>query len=206
MSEQRSRVKRGSPSKVYFRSTVRDAISDLLRDFENRCAYSMQHVKHLGGSGGLHVEHFDPNLKKEHVQTYENLFPVSQPCNSAKGKKWPTEEEQKSGLRFLNCCQEIDYGEQILEDPETHQLVAVTPAASFHLRHCGLKGGISGEYFRKAREERARLWKLLGEYGVTPENAESFEPPEAIVKSMAELVRKMIPLIPYSRSTSETIV
>jgi hypothetical protein len=191
----KGRVERGLPSKAYYRTTVREAISDLVRDFENRCAYSMQHADWLGGLGGLHVEHFNPNLKSAEIQDYFNLFPVSHTCNTVKGKKWPTKEELADGLRFLNCCEEVDYGEQIFEDPISHELVGTTPAAKFHLRHCGLKGGRTGAYFRDQREKRSQLWKTLEGYGVTPTNVETIHVADPAVQSLIALVKGMIPPI-----------
>jgi hypothetical protein len=196
MSEQQQmRVRRGQPTKTYYRTTVRDAIDDLVRDFNGRCAYSMQHGNRLGGLGGLHVEHFNPNLKKEEIQAYENLFPVSHTCNTVKGKKWPSDEELRAGLRFLNCCEEIDYGEHIVENATSHELVPTSPAASFHLRWCGLKGGKTGEYFRTQRQERTKLWQILETYGVTPENADFVQVPDALVQAMINVAQELIPPI-----------
>jgi len=86
----------------------------------------MQHQSH---SGPLEVDHFDPRRKNDLTQDYENLFPASRHCNGKKADTWPTRSELAVGCRFLNPCQEMDYGEQIFEAPESHELVGVTPAA-----------------------------------------------------------------------------
>jgi hypothetical protein len=195
-----ARIKRGPPSKAYYKTTVRDALPDLLRDFAGRCAYSMVHYQHLGGFGPLNVEHFDPRQKQERIQNYDNLFPVSSPCNCAKGSKWPNEEEANRGLRFLNCCEELDYGGQIFEDPRTHELVGTTTAARFHLRYCGLKGGVAGEFLKDRRKERTKIWATLANYGITPENAEQSTHADEFVAMMVSIALKLIPPIPAPMS------
>lgn len=135
-SSKKPRVKRGRPPKKPIkRSKYASCLPELLRDFADRCAYSMQHRER---AGKLEVDHFDPRLKKELIQAYENLFPASRHCNGKKSNHWPTKEELAAGCRFLNPCEEPDYGEQIFEDAHTHMLVGTTPAARWHIRMCGL--------------------------------------------------------------------
>ncbi len=117
-SSRRIRVERGQPPKKPIkRHKYRDALPELLRDFEERCAYSMQHQSR---SGPLKVDHFDPRKKEDFLQDYDNLFPVSRYCNGKKSDRWPTKGERTAGCRFLNPCKEIDYGVQIFEDPSSH--------------------------------------------------------------------------------------
>ena len=125
------------------------ALPELMRDFDGRCAYSMQHNKRCGQ---LEVDHFDPRRKKDLIQDYNNLFPASRHCNRKKSNTWPTREELVAGCRFLNPCEEVDYGEQIFEDLDTHRLVGTTPAAIWHIRVCGLNADHL-VYERRRREE-----------------------------------------------------
>jgi len=59
-------------------------------------------------------------------------------CNGKKSNTWPSKAELAAGCRFLNPCEEMDYGEQIFEDPLTNRLVGITPAAIWHIRICAL--------------------------------------------------------------------
>jgi hypothetical protein len=127
-----------------------------MRDFEGRCAYSMQHHSR---SGKLEVDHFDPRRKKDLIQSYDNLFPASRHCNGKKSDTWPTKAEFAAGCRFLNPCEEMDYGEQIFEVPGTHRLVGTTPAAVWHIRVCGLNADHLVNERRKRAEYRATLNK-----------------------------------------------
>jgi len=125
-----------------------------MRDFSGRCAYSMQHHSR---SGPLEVDHFDPRRKKDLMQDYGNLFPASRYCNGKKSDNWPTKTESAAGCRFLNPCQEVDYGEQIFEDPLSHQVVGVTRAARWHIRMCGL----NADHLIDERRRRAAHWQTL---------------------------------------------
>jgi len=130
------RIKRGpAPSRRIKRGKERAiALKSLRRDFKDRCAYSMQHALRLGGLKCLEVEHFDPRLKKKLFQDYGNLLLASRHCNGAKREVWPKRRDQDAGLRFLNPCVEADYGVQIFEDPDTHEIYGTTPAARWHIR------------------------------------------------------------------------
>ena len=54
-------------------------------------------------------------------------------CNHHKHDWWPSPQEQKADVRFLNCCHEIDYGEQLFED-EKGAIIPRGPAATYHQR------------------------------------------------------------------------
>jgi hypothetical protein len=132
---------------------------ELMRDFQGRCAYSMQHRER---AGELEVDHFDPRRRNDLIQKYENLFLASRHCNCKKGDNWPLRAEQAAGCRFLNPCEEMDYGEHIFENPVTHRLVGVTPAARWHIRICGL----NADHLVHERTKRAEYWDLLKNTGV----------------------------------------
>src|SRR6266567_1902077 len=152
-SSARMRIKRGPPpAKPIKRRRYRDALPRLMEDFCGRCAYSMQHHER---AGPMEVDHFDPRRKNDLIQRYENLFLASRHCNGKKSNHWPNKVEKASGCRFLNPCEEVDYGEQILEEPGSHRLVGVTPAARWHIRMCGL----NALHLVYERAKRAECWK-----------------------------------------------
>ncbi len=154
-SSKKLRIKRGPPPrKPIKRHHHRDALPELLPDFEDRCAYSMQHQTR---SGPLEVDHFDPRQKKDLIQRFENLFPASRHCNGKKSDTWPTKAELAAGCRFLNPCKEMDYGEQIFEHPRTHELVGVTTAARWHIRVCGL----NADHLVQERRRRTEHWQAI---------------------------------------------
>ena len=160
-----------------------------MRDFDGRCAYSMQHHTRCGT---LEVDHFDPRKKKNLIQDYNNLFPASRHCNGKKWMYWPNHEESAMGCRFLNPCEEMDYGEQIFEDPITHNLVGVTPAAVWHIRTCAL----NSPHLVEERRKRAKHWRTI-------ENAFVFLKSNAPVDTVLEVatrfreeVELMVPKIP----------
>ncbi len=156
MSSSKSRrVTRGPPPrKPIKRRNPASCLPELMRDFEQRCAYSMQHYLR---AGKLEVDHFNPKYKNDFIQDYNNLFPASRHCNRKKWDSWPTNAEVKAGCRFLNPCEEVDYGEQIFEDPVTHRLVGTTTAAKWHIRICGL----NADHLVHERKRRTELLTKL---------------------------------------------
>jgi len=105
----------------------------------------------------MDVDHFNPNKKKDKIQEYSNLFLATRHCNGAKRDRWPSNKERKAGLRFLNCCEESDYGSHIFEDPDTHRLVGITTEGKFHILNCDL----NAPHLVDERSERAHLWEIL---------------------------------------------
>ena len=184
----RGRVKRGPPPKKPIkRHNYADCLPELMRDFEGRCAYSMQHHER---AGKLEVDHFDPRKKKHLIQAYENLFPASRHCNGKKSNHWPTREELAAGCRFLNPCEEVDYGDQVFEDPRSHLLVGATPAARWHIRMCGL----NADHLVLERSKRTQFWDLLKRKTVhqIKESGDLIE----LIQCIRGEVQKMIPEIP----------
>jgi hypothetical protein len=187
-SSKRRRVKRGPPPKKQLkRRNYRDALPELMRDFGGRCAYSMQHYLRCGL---LEVDHFDPRLKNEVIQDYGNLFPASRHCNGKKSDTWPTREDLGAGCRFLNPCEEVDYGEQIFEDPDTHRLVGVTPAAIWHIRICGL----NADHLVHERRRRAAHWAEIKRTAILVKG--EHQKVGTLIKNYREEVELMIPEIP----------
>lgn len=158
-----------------------------MRDFGGRCAYSMQHSSR---AGKLEVDHFDPRRKKDLIQEYRNLFPASRHCNGKKSDTWPNKAEAAAGCRFLNPCEEMDYGEQIFEDVATHRLVGTTPAAVWHIRMCGL----NADHLVDERRRRARHWKTIRAKVVHQRRGERERVAE-LIRNYREEVELMIPEI-----------
>jgi len=154
-----SRIARGpAPRKRLTRRNYRKvALEPLRRDFEDRCAYSCQHLSRAGGLKCMEIDHFDPRKKDRFIQEYENLFLATRHCNGAKSKFWPSGAEQALGLRYLNPCREQDYGVHIFEDSQTHLLVGITPAGKYHIRMCDL----NADHFAAERRDRAEIWEML---------------------------------------------
>lgn len=158
----KGRIQRGPPpKKVLTDSNYRKyALEPLERDFENRCAYSMQHKRLAGGSDiSMEIDHFDPTIKGRDRHQYSNLFLAVRHCNNRKLDWWPSPEERRMGLRFLNCCLEQDYGEHIFENPDTHRVFGVTPAGKYHVRILDL----NAPHFVEERRTRTEYRKLLFE-------------------------------------------
>ena len=162
LSSTKGRIQRGPPpKKVLTDSNLRKyGLPALERDFDNRCAYSMQHRSRAGGSGMLmEVDNFDPTIKGRDRHRYDNLFLASRYCNGKKHGNWPSQEQQALGIRFLNCCQEQDYGKHIFEDPTTHHVLGVTPEGRYHVRMLDL----NAPHLVAERRDRAEYHKLLFE-------------------------------------------
>ena len=186
-NSKKARIKRGPPPKKPIkRRNYRDALPELLRDFQSRCAYSMQHQSR---SGRLEVDHFDPRRKKDLIQSYANLFPASRHCNGKKSDKWPCKGERATGCRFLNPCEEMDYGEQIFEDPTTHELVGMTTAARWHIRVCGL----NADHLTQERRRRAKHWRTI-KGAIIKVKGDQYQVSE-LATSFREEVELMIPEI-----------
>ena len=180
------------PPKPIKRSKYRNAIKFLTVDFQDRCAYSMQHTER---AGKLEVDHFDPRLKKNLIQPFDNLLPASRHCNGIKSNTWPNREEQKAGCRFLHPGKETDYGVHIFEDAKTHRLIGVTPAGRWHIVMCGL----NAPPLIKEREKRSRYHRQLEQKPIQAK-AKAKTKPDALVhviKSMRSEVDLMIPPIKF---------
>lgn len=148
-------------------------------------------MQHTTRAGKLEVDHFDPRQKNDLIQRIENLFPASRHCNGKKSNKWPNKEELLAGCRFLNPCQEMDYGSQIFEDPATHLLVGSTPAARWHIRMCGL----NADQLVHERRKRSECLRTLRQRLVLRSRGLHHQVLDVIEK-LKEQVALMIPEIP----------
>ena len=131
-------VRKQKPPRYWY--AHRKYLKYLLLDFGGRCAYSCQHMDRAGGVGAMDIDHFDPHLRPPKRNTYANLMLATRHCNGKKGKR-PTKAERRAGLRFLNPCEETDYGVHIFEDPDTFELWGATPEGRYHVRVLDLNAG-----------------------------------------------------------------
>ena len=185
-----SRVQRKVQERFFTKSNYRQAWPYLMEDFEERCAYSMQHISHASGPKNMQVDHFNPRRKKDDVQKYSNLFLSTSHCNNSKSNQWTTNKERAKGIRFLNCCKEFDYGVHIFEDPDTHEVVGITSAGKYHVDACDL----NADHFTKERKKRAEIWETLEQRQIT---LKGNQPLPIELRLLKEVAGQMIPKIPY---------
>lgn len=77
----------------------------LRRDFDFRCAYCQRHEFFFGGGEAGEIDHFRPrHLFPDLLTTYSNLYRSCRKCNGVKGGTWPSADQTKHGLRFLDPC------------------------------------------------------------------------------------------------------
>lgn len=172
----------------FTKHNIREAFPYLIQDFESRCAYSMQHVDTIGDSL-MHIDHFDPRLKKRYKQPYSNLNLASGYCNLSKLTHWPKPREIALGVRFLNPCVEQDYGVHIFEDPISHELQGITPAGIYQILMCDL----NARHFVLERHERSVLRSLLTGPGRIKSN---FTPAARAISELRTQFERKIPPIP----------
>src|SRR5579871_1008119 len=84
----------------------------LRQDFQYRCAYCLLHEYFLGGEAGCCIDHHRPMhgqyARLDLFADYNNLYWCCRECNENKGDAWPSPEDYKAGLRFLDPCQPQD--------------------------------------------------------------------------------------------------
>ncbi|MBU6402482.1 MAG: HNH endonuclease [Verrucomicrobia bacterium] len=162
-----------------------------MRDFEGRCAYSLQHVNRVGVRL-IEVDHFNPKLRGLERNNYSNLFPSTRHCNASKRDTWPEPHFARLGARFLNPTKEQDYGVHIFEDRTSARLVGITPAGKYHIRCCDL----NAPHLILERAERARLRRLLNDYPVTAKLALQIVNEGEMLDASALLRRVLETMIP----------
>lgn len=152
----------------------------------------MLHKDMAGGETAIDVDHFDPRLKSRYLQSYSNLFPATRHCNGKKQNAWPSKEMEASGIRFLDCTKEHDYGMHILEDPATHRVFGITPAGRYHVRVLDLNAAV----FIKHRKMRADLHTIMTQTPLEIKE-KAFDRLRAAIQLAKGLQELAIPLIPY---------
>lgn len=149
-------------------------------------------MRYLPFKSEIHVDHFDPTHKDDKYQQYTNLFPADARCNLTKSDQWPTEEERAQGIRFLNCCEEVDYGECIFEEPETGKLVGTTVAARYHIEALLLNCYELCQF----RRERTRIARVIDSADRANIGALSDPHASAAVEELRRGLEQKIPFIP----------
>src|SRR5262249_35577920 len=119
----------------------------------------------------------------------------------SKGQTWPNKAQQRLGVRLLNPCREVDYGEHIFEDPKTHELVGVTPPGRYHIIVCDLNAA----HLVRERRDRAKIKALLDKTPVTLVGTVQFDLGSGVagisalkqaIEALREELSYMIPPIP----------
>lgn len=153
-------VRKYDSAEIFADSELRHrALDQLLDDFDDRCAYSMVHVATISRHD-MEVDHHNPTLTKRKRNVYKNLYPSCSICNNHKRARWPDKAQQRKGLRFLDPCREMDYNEQLFEDPVTGELLPTTRQAVYHLENCNLNYAWLKEQRRKRNAHMAVLQYL----------------------------------------------
>ena len=186
------RVKRGPGPRQKLRAhNYRSrALPFLLKDFQERCAYSMQHSSRVGVKT-MEVDHFNPTLPNRLSHRYTNLFLATRHCNGAKGKNWPNRSQMEKGIRFLDCCQEQDYGVHIFENAENHRVYGVSPAGRYQVHICDL----NAPHFIRERRQRAELNKILTSSPAIIRNLGKALELVNLLRLLKEIGQQMIPPI-----------
>jgi HNH endonuclease len=186
------RIKRGSgPPGKLTDDNVRDrALSHLLRDFDERCAYSMRHKENNGGLRQMEIDHFDPTLRRAERNAYTNLMLATRHCNLMKTSTWSKPVlEEANPVRLLNPCAEQDYGKHLFENPVTHELVAVSENGNLQIDVMDL----NHPTFVKERAERAEYYSKRQSPALI---TGSFSEVLSILEMADAVFGRCIPLIP----------
>lgn len=190
---------KSSPREAYPKSAYRSkAFPYLCKDFEDRCAYSLVHIKSMAKMV-MEVDHFDPRIKQKSKQPYSNLVIAYRPCNNHKRAIWPVKSQRELGVRYLNPRQDIDYGVHIFEDPDTNKLFGVTPAGKWHVE----KLALNDDYLVEQRRLRSRWEKLIAAENNKVFVAEVGQEPSALsaLKEVQEQYAYGIPKLPLREKT-----
>ena len=148
----------------------------------------------------MEVDHFNPELPTRERNQYKNLFPATRHCNNSKRNWWPTKAQIANDIRFLNCCEDIDYGEHIFEDDATHYLHGASPAGRYHIRMCDL----NAPHFVKERRDRAELRKIITSRKALIRNLEKAMELKNLLTVMVDIINRMIPPIPTLAEQSDS--
>ena len=113
--------------------------------------------------------------------------------SAAGHRRWPSARARAKNVRFLNPFEEQDYGEHIFEDPETHLLMAATPAGDFHITMLDLNAPF---LVRKRRDRAACLILRAGHWSNKPGKWDQVEKMRESIKAFMDDIDLMIPPIP----------
>lgn len=160
-------------------SDYRDYRDRYLRpDFQHRCAYCLIHEQFFLEEGGGEIDHHRPLNPPAEVQqdfkrlknVYSNLYWTCGKCNSEKGNTWPTEEQYRANVRFLDPCLEDHQEHWDVQDDGT--LAATTRTGQYTIRHIRLNRRFLVTMRRRFHEKRRRVAAVerrLASSNLTPE-------------------------------------
>jgi len=119
-------------------------------DFNYCCIYCTVSEKEFGGSNNFSVEHLKPKSKFRELELdYSNLFYACMDCNRNKWEDWPSENEIKEGIKYLNPCVD-DYDVHFRLNNEVFLLEACSKSAEYMINHIRL----NRDSLKDLREER----------------------------------------------------
>ena len=137
----------------------------------------------------MDIDHHNPTLPHPAKNKYQNLFLATRHCNGKKGKSWPSAPQRAAGIRFLNPCEEMDYGVHLFEDPVTFEIWGATRAGKYHIRMLDL----NAPHLVEERRTRDKLRAFSKKTQVV--SARRTDARDG-VRSFLEAINKMIPPIP----------
>ncbi len=94
---------------------------------------------------------------------------------------------------YLNPCLEHDYGVHLVEDPNTHRLIGLTPAGKYHVRMCDL----NADHLIAERGDRTEIWALFRSDAWLRRHGGTTQIPPKIAAALRQQVQQMIPQFPY---------
>ena len=139
--------------------------------FRQRCAYCLAPDHRNGGLEGMTVDHFlDQKRHSKLKLAWTNLYYACAVCNSHYKKDYPTEEEERAGLRFVDPCK---------EDPDNHFCMVRDPKTRELCQVQGLSEAANYTIWRLHLNSRRALrdfWRELdAHYSTYPTDTEALE-------------------------------
>jgi hypothetical protein len=186
---QTPRVVRGKAPKTKLTEANyrKKALSYLIRDFGNRCAYCLD-PSEFRHSSLNHVDHFDCELTGKKRHRYENLMLACVTCNFCKRDK-PLRNPFEKTQRLLNCTEETEFPKHIQEG-SNGQWNALTPEGHYHLQVIGLTER-SHENKRRARRENAEQIRSLLKNAIQCQSGN----PAAVIREVIAVTRGILELL-----------
>lgn len=180
------RVKRsaGPKSKMTKATYRKKALPFLLKDFEGRCAYCLDPSEFRHPSQ-TQVDHFNCRLRERSRHQYKNLMLACSACNLSKHDK-PTVNPLDKEQRLLNCTEESEFPEHILETDDG-QWEPRTKPGEYHLESIGLRETCH----KQKRAARRRIADQILSLCTTAVQYQTFNPAE-VHNQMVETLRALL--------------
>jgi hypothetical protein len=102
------------------RRNVYDYRDCLRREFVFQCGYCLSREREVGPAepfGGFEIDHHRPESRfKAFIYRYDNLIWACRLCNRAKRDAWPTRDEERNGIVFLDPVRDPLGKHLVIED------------------------------------------------------------------------------------------